>query len=221
MSDRRSSVRYSMLVALAGIGITATMSGCGLGQPEQPREGEELFGTADGALRRTSELKADLTMPDECLATWPVATRPTGKATFRLITDTTRSTFAQLVTLNDLHVLPNMRLVFTKGDIRKGTPGDDASDEPPLLVGSLSEATDGPAVGEPPGTFIADAAGDGRIGFGYSMTEAATMSLKALAQQVKYEPDKHYIDLRTDKCPNGFMYGTFRYPEPSDYPGGF
>ncbi|WP_437838243.1 hypothetical protein [Sorangium sp. So ce1153] len=219
MSDRRSSVHYSMFVALAGIGVAATMSGCGLGQPEQPGEEEELFGTADGAVRRTSELKADLTMPDECLATWPGATRPTGKATFRFITDTARRSFAQLVTLNDLHVLPNMRLVFTTGDIRKGAPGD--TSEPPLLVGSLSEATDGPAVGEPPGTFIADAAGDGRIGFGYSMTEAATMSLKALAQQVKYEPDKHYIDLRTDKCPNGFMSGTFRYPEASDYPGGF
>ncbi|AUX30546.1 MULTISPECIES: hypothetical protein [Sorangium] len=221
MSGFMDSVRIDMLAALVGIGISATMSGCAAERPEQLEEGEELVGTAEGAARRTSELKAELTMPDECLATWPGATPPTGKATFRFITDTSRRNFAQLVTLNDLHVLPNMRLTFTKGDIRKGTPGEASPTEPPMLVGSLSEATDGPAVGEPPGTFIADAAGDGRIGFGYSMTEAATMSLKALATQVKYEPDKHYIDLRTDTCPNGFMRGTFRYPTEADYPGGF
>ncbi len=81
-----------------------------------------------------------------------------------------------------------------------------------MLVGSLSEATEGPSVGQPLGTFIADGAGDGRQGFGYSMTAEATMSLKALAQQVMYEPDRHYIDLRTDTCPNGFMRGTFSYP---------
>ncbi|WP_437602007.1 hypothetical protein WMF28_10315 [Sorangium sp. So ce590] len=210
MSDSRSSVRFSMLVALAGIGITAAMCGCAAEQPEQLEEGEELIDTADGALRRTRQLEADLTMPDECLATWPGATPPTGKTTFRFITDTQRRNFAALVTLSDLHVLPNMRLLFTKGDIRRGAPGE--TSEPPMLVGSLSEATDGPAVGEVPGTFIADAAGDGRQGFGYSMTEAATMSLKALAQQVMYEPGEHYIDLRTDTCPNGFMHGTFRYP---------
>ncbi|WP_437534840.1 hypothetical protein WME79_11560 [Sorangium sp. So ce726] len=212
MSGFRYSVRINMLVALAGIGISATMSGCAAEQPGQPEEGEELVDTADGALRRTRQLEADLTMPAECLATWPGATPPTGKTTFRYITDTTRSNFAALVTLSDLHVLPNMRLLFTKGDIRRGAPDETSPIEPPMLVGSLSEATEGPTVGEPLGTFIADAAGDGRMGFGYSMTATATMSLKALAQQVMYEPGEHYIDLRTDKCPNGFMRGTFRYP---------
>ncbi|KYG03051.1 hypothetical protein BE21_53510 [Sorangium cellulosum] len=212
MSGFMYSVRIDMLAALVGIGISATTSGCAAERPDQLEEGEELVETADGALRRTRQLEADLTMPDECLAKWPGATPPTGKTTFRFITDTARRNFAALVTLSDLHVLPNMRLLFTKGDVRRGAPDETSPVEPPMLVGSLSEATEGPTVGEPLGTFIADGAGDGRIGFGYSMTEAATMSLKALAQQVMYEPGEHYMDLRTDTCPNGFMRGTFRYP---------
>ncbi|WP_437680066.1 hypothetical protein [Sorangium sp. So ce131] len=207
MRDLRYSVRVGALAALAGIGIVATMSGCALERQEPQEEGAELVGTAEGAVRRI-QLEAKLSMINPaCKAAWPGATEPGGKCTFRFIVhDSGR---ADLVNLCDLELLPNTTFVFTAGDIRKGTPSGDIGDAAPFLKGAPADLSEGAAGAPPPGTLVTDAAGKGRTGFGYVVLD---YSLKAMAGEVVWHPEEHFIDLRTETCPDGFLSGTYAYP---------
>lgn len=205
MRDLEYGVRVCALATLAGAFILSTLSGCAPVQPGQEEGGLELVDSASGALRRTMQLEATLTMAAVVPPATMLSPAPTGTGLFRFITTSSGGGFGQAIAglIFEINYTPNTSITFTGADVRKGLATE--SSDVPVVLGTVSP--------EEPATFTTD--GTGYLKEGFGGLAGPDDSLTRAAREVIADPTSYYFVIRTTTHPDGYLRGQLRYPSGS------
>jgi hypothetical protein len=205
MRELECGVRVCALVTLAGALILSTMSGCAPVQPGQEEGDSELVDSASGAVRRTIQLEATLSMAAVVPPGTMLNPAPTGTGLFRFITTSSGGGFGQAVAglIFEVNYAPNTSITFTGVDVRKGLAGE--SSDVPVVLGTVSP--------DEPATFTTDGTGYLKEGFGGLGPPGD--SLTRAAREVIADPTSYYFIIRTTTHPDGYLRGQLHYPSGS------
>lgn len=206
MRDFENGIRVGALVALVGVGILSTMSGCAPEQPGQQGRDAELTDAASSAVRRTVQLEATLSMSEVVPPAVMTDPAPTGTGLFRFITNGSGAgQMSQAVAglIFEINYAPNTSITFTGADVRHGLSGE--SSDVPVVFGTITP--------EEPATYTTD--GTGYLKEGGGGLAGPEDSLTRAAREVIADPTSYYFVIRTTTHPDGYLRGQLHYPSGS------
>ena len=215
MSGRTSRSRWSMVIALVGLGLAATTGGCvtedadvgDVGEVDEVVEigADELAGGPGGSSARIQrvDMLTDLSPANELpplLAGNPEAgITGTGKLRVQIHrNERNRPTGAATVMFFSLCGFSGTSLTVVGADVRVGGPAEESPE--PWIVGTASEAE--------PVTFEVT---NGCVQDGVGGEAPPGQSLAFLAQQVVANPSGYYLQIRTAQNPDGMARGQLDY----------